>query len=1032
MDISEKDFEGIIERALVGAAPATLPGGAGAVRQDTVTYTATHGEYTPGGYYRREQVDYDRTLCLIPGDVMNFIYATQPREWEKLVKLHGKDAKERLLKRLASEVQKRGTLDVLRREVKCDGCTFHLTYFRPASGLNEALQRLYEANIFSVVRQLRYSDRTADSLDMVLFLNGLPLFTVELKNPFTGQNVWDAIRQYRFDRDPREPLFAFGRCLAHFAVDPDLVYVTTHLEGPKTRFLPFNQGWDGGAGNPPSVDGFASAYLWERIWSRDSLLDLIQHFIHVVEEEDESGRKTGKRILIFPRYHQLDAVRRLVADARRNGPGQRYLIQHSAGSGKSNSIAWLAHRLSVLHDASDRRVFDSIIVISDRRVLDRQLQHTVRQFEQTRGIVENIDETSRQLKSALEDGKTIIVTTLQKFPVIVDEISELPGGRFAVIIDEAHSSQTGESTRKLNAVLAAGNLEEAEQEDSVEEEDLEDRIVAEMKKRGQLPHVSYFAFTATPKPKTLELFGSRQSDGRYAPFSLYTMRQAIEEGFILDVLENYTTYKAYWRLLKKVEDDPRYDRSKAAYLLKAFVDLHEHAIHKKLEIMVEHFMNNTMHRMGGKAKAMIVTRSRLHAVRYKLAMDEYLKEKGYPFKALVAFSGTVRDRGAEYSEAGMNGFPESQTVETFKHDEYRFLIVANKFQTGFDQPLLHTMYVDKKLGGVNAVQTLSRLNRIHPDKHETMVLDFANEAEEIRKAFEPYYDRTLLSEGTDPNTLYDLRTRLADFHFYTEHEVDRFAAVWFSPKGEQSKLHSILDPVVNKYRAAEENEKVDFRGLLNDYIRLYAFLSQILPFSDADLEKLYVFGRLLIRKLPVSRDRLPVEIQQNIDMESYRVQKTRNGKIALSRGARELEPIKPKNAYTPQPEELEPLSQILKELNERFGTEFTEDDKVFIQQLEARLHSDTALEASARVNTPANLRLTFDHVVNDRLQEMINTNFKFYRKVVDDPEFAAFFLDWLFQRYLQGKPKDNASENVASGTDRHRSQVVKVARSELM
>ncbi|MBC7084649.1 MAG: type I restriction endonuclease subunit R, partial [Firmicutes bacterium] len=521
---------------------------------------------------------------LIPRDVVDFVVATQPKEWARLKQHHGAEVKERFLKRLASEIERRGALDVLRNGIKDSGCKFRLAYFRPASGLNEETQRLYGANLFSVVRQLRYSTKNEKSVDLVLFLNGIPIFTAELKNPLTGQSVEHAMRQYKTDRDPREPLFAYGRCLAHFAVDPDLVYVTTHLEGARTRFLPFNQGRFGGAGNPPvppTRAGYATSYLWEETWARDSVLDLIRQFIHEVEEEDEKGRKNGRRFLIFPRYHQLDCVRKLIAHARTHGPGQRYLIQHSAGSGKSFTIAWLAHQLATLHDASDRRVFDSIVVVTDRRVLDRQLQRTMRQFEQTLGVVENIDTTSRQLKEALETGKTIIVTTLQKFPVIVNQIGELPGKRFAVIVDEAHSSQAGESTKSLKAVLASCSLEEAEREEAeaaTPEEELESAILAEIEKRGRLPNLSMFAFTATPKPKTLELFGTRRADGKFEPFHLYSMRQAIEEGFILDVLANYTTYKAYWRLLKKIEDDPRYDRKKAEYLLKSFVELHPHAI----------------------------------------------------------------------------------------------------------------------------------------------------------------------------------------------------------------------------------------------------------------------------------------------------------------------------------------------------------------------------------------------------------------------------------------------------------------------
>ena len=735
-DISERGFEDAIETALLAGGP-DAPASPAAGREPRTGYI----EMLPGGYRRRTTEDFDPALGLVPRDLLDFVYATQPRTWETLKQHHGAEVKEKFFKRVAREIEQRGALDVLRKGVKDSGCTFELAYFHPSSGLNPALQRLFDANVFSAVRQLHYSQRAPDkSLDLGIFINGIPIFTAELKNPFTGQNVENAIRQYKFDRDAREPLLTFRRCLAHFAVDPDLVFVTTRLEGPKTRFLPFNRGKFGGAGNPPvppTATGYATAYLWERIWARDSVLNLIRHFVHEVEEEDEDGRKTGRRILVFPRYHQLDAVRRLVADARSQGPGRQYLIEHSAGSGKSNSIAWLAHQLSVLHDASDRPVFDSVVIITDRKVLDRQLQQTVKQFEQTTGVVENIDKTSRQLKEALETGKRIIVSTLQKYPVIADEIGDMPGKRFALLIDEAHSSQSGESTKSLKAVLGSTTLEDAEAEEAreeEEEEDIEDRIVTVMRKRGRQPNVSTFAFTATPKPKTLELFGTPLPDGRFEPFSLYSMRQAIEEKFILDVLENYSTYRVYWSLLKTVAEDPHYDRDKATYLLRSFVDLHPHAIEQKVAIIVAHFTTQVAQRINGHAKAMLVTRSRLHAVRFSLALDRHLKEQGLPYRCLVAFSGTVPDSGMSYTEAGMNGMPEAQTREAFKRPEYRFLVVAEKFQTGFDQPLLHTVYVDKKLSGVGAVQTLSRLNRVYPGKNETMVLDFANEADEIQKA----------------------------------------------------------------------------------------------------------------------------------------------------------------------------------------------------------------------------------------------------------------------------------------------------------
>jgi len=1012
MDISEKNFESLIEDTLLRKAPAQYNRGTTVVADVTVGYSA----FVPGGYYKRTPEQYDRTLCLIPADVFAFIQATQPKEWEKYAQQHPTGAKDEFLYRLSNEIKNRGTLDALRNGVKANGCRFRLAYFRPSSGLNPEIERLYLANIFSVVRQLRYSQHNDNLLDLVIFLNGLPIFTAELKNPLAGQNVQNAINQYRHTRDPREPLFLFGRCLAHFAVDPELVYMTTRLQGPATEFLPFNKGRGTGAGNPPSMDGFATAYLWENVWSRDSILDLIQNFIQLIELEDDEGRKTGEKKLIFPRYHQLDAVRRLVSDAKANGSGQRYLIQHSAGSGKSNSIAWVAHQLVNLHDSSDRRVFDSIIVITDRRVLDRQLQRTVRQFQQTRGVVENIDTTSKQLKQALEEGKNIIVTTLQKFPVIVNEVKELPGQRFAVIIDEAHSSQTGEATKSLKAVLSVASLEEAEKEESVEEEDLEDKIAEEARTRGRLPNVSYFAFTATPKPKTLELFGVKLPDGKFGAFSLYSMRQAIEEKFILDVLDHYTTYKSYFSLLKKISDDPRYDRKKANFLLTSFVDLHEHTIRKKVEIIIEHFAEYVMPRIDGKAKAMIVTRSRLHAVRYKLAVDQYLKERGYTFKTLVAFSGSVKDPfdGQSYTESGMNSqtvgrqVPETQTAKTFEGEEYKILIVAYKFQTGFDQPLLHTMYVDQKLAGVKAVQTLSRLNRIHPGKQETIVLDFANNPAEIQDAFQPYYEKTLLKEATDPNLLYDLQTRIESFHFHTSAEVDAFARAYFDEKATQDKLFSILRPVVDRFLDATKEEKVDFRSAVTDFVRLYAFLSQIITFVDVELEKFYAFARLLSRRLPIDPERLPVEIQQNIDMDSYRIQKTTNGRIKLARGPGELEPMGPKGPVIVPPEDMEPLSRIIKDLNERFGTNFSEDDKVFIQQFEAKLAGDTALDATVLINPKENVKLTFDQVANDRLQEMMESNFKFYKQVTDDAEFRKYLFNWLFDRFYASRSSGSA------------------------
>ena len=997
VDVAERAFEDAIE--------ASLHRREGKVAEERHSYD----DMPRGGYLKRDSEDFDRALCLIPRDMLDFVLATQPREWKRLSEHHGTMVEERFLKRLASEIRRRGALDVLRTGIRDMGCKFQLACFRPASGLNQKTLRLHAANLFSVVRQLHYSEKNNRSLDLALFLNGIPIFTAELKNPLTGQTVADAIRQYRTDRDPREPLLAPGRCLAHFAVDPDLIYVTTSLAGPATRFLPFNRGKFGGAGNPPvspTQDGYPTSHLWEEAWARDSVLDLVRQFIHEVQEEDDQGRRNGKRFLIFPRYQQLDCVRRLVADARAQGTGQRYLIQHSAGSGKTFTIAWLAHQLSTLHDASDRRVFDSIVVITDRRVLDRQLQSAMRQFEQTLGVVENIDKTSRQLKDALEGGKTIIVTTLQKFPVIAEEIGELPGRRFALIVDEAHSSQSGEGTKDLKSVLAARSLEEAESEETevqTPEEELDNAVLAEMEKREHLPNVSTFAFTATPKPKTLELFGDKQPDGSFAPFHLYSMRQAIEEGFIRDVLESYTTYNVYWRLIKRIEEDPRYDRRKADYLLRSFVDLHPHAIEQKVRVMVDHFVGKAQSEIGGKAKAMIVTRSRLHAVRYKVAVDRYLAELGHPFKALVAFSGTVKDGGQSYTESGMNTIPEAQTAKTFGIPAYRFLIVANKFQTGFDQPLLHTMYVDKKLGGVNAVQTLSRLNRTHPEKQSTMVLDFANESDEIKASFEPYYETTILSEATDPNLLYEKQGRLEAFPVFTETDVENFASIYFGANSTQDRLYTALAPAVERFNELPEDEQHDFRGELSDYVRLYSFLAQVLPFSDVGLEKLYAFARHLRRLLPHTGEELPREIQQNIDMESYRIQQTGSGKVVMDRKGKAgaLDPAATKETRGGTPEELEALSRIIADLNERFGIELGAEHRVTLGRMMERLEEDAALDAAAKVNTLENVRITFEHKVNEIIQEIVDLNFDLYKRITDDPPFGEVIKNHLFDQYLR-------------------------------
>jgi len=964
------------------------------------TFIVEHLIYAHGYRGRSSAEHYDKATCLDWELVLSFITATQPEAWQDLAKQHGSQVVEKFRRRLAKEIERRGTLDVLRRGVKDSGCYFELAYFAPATTLNPAHQALYGKNILSVIRQCRYSAiETKDAIDLVIFLNGLPIFTLELKDKMKGQTVEHARDQYAKDRIPtNEPLLQFRRCLAHFAVDDDEAWMTTKLQGSRTDFLPFNKGNQDGAGNPPNPDGYASAYLWEDVLSPISVLELVGSFVHI-ENGDQPAR------MIFPRYHQRDAVRRLVAHARRHGPGQQYLIQHSAGSGKSNTIAWLAHRLASLHNDRNQRVFSSVIVITDRRVLDRQLQNTVRQFEQVPGVVAVIDQDSAQLADAISHGADIIVSTLQKFPFVLDKVQAAPGQTFAVIVDEAHSSQTSEANKQLKEVLAAESLEEAEQLDGEAEAEPsgEDLVNQSMAARGRQPNLSFFAFTATPKQKTLELFGVEQPDGSFRPFHLYTMRQAIEERFILDVLKNYTTYDTFFNLFKKAADDPHIEKGKAFSLLRLYVGLHEFTIARKTALMVEHFWEISRHKIPdaqgvGQAKAMVVTASRLHAVLYKQAFDAYLKQQGYPIKALVAFSGTVTYHGLDYTEAQMNGFPERQTAEQFKKREYRFLIVAEKFQTGFDQPLLHTMYVDKKLAGVHAVQTLSRLNRTHPSKSETMVLDFVNRAEDIEKAYERYYEATILSKATDPNKLYDVQAELAHFGLYTTEQAAEIAELYLRKGEKAARLQPLLRAVVEKYqRIADIEERVRFKHILRSYINLYAFLSQVMTFQDRDLEQLYLFARLLLRVLPQERERNPLAVQDMVDLESYRIQQTFSGRVQLQRGGGPLAPLSDLEDSELTDPEKAALSQIIKEINERFGTEFTEADRVFFAELKTRLAANESLQVSASINSRESVRLLHDALFDAVLQTMIESNFEMFKRINDDETFGRAVRDRIFE-----------------------------------
>lgn len=962
------------------------------------------------GYFVGVQKDYKKELCLRPETLISFVRSTQTKKWKEYCDKEAsfEEAQKKFLKRVKDVIDKEGTLHVLRNGVSIiGGGKFDLCYFKPTSPHAEDSLRLYKENIFHVQRQLFYSPDNAKSVDMVLFINGLPIFTIEIKNELSGQNVWDAKRQFKEDRDPAEAFFRFKRNLGFFAVDNQLVYVTTRLQGSKTDFLPFNQGNAGGAGNPPSKTGYSTAYLWERILAKESVLDLIQRFIRVVDLFDDKGKKTGEQAQILPRYHQLSCVRELTVDAAKKGAGHRYLNQHSAGSGKTNCIAWLANSLATLHGANGDPVFSSVIVISDRRVIDRMLQRTLGQVIETPGMLINIasDEgmTSANLKNALLDGKRVIVTTLQKFGVIVENMNDLPGEKFGVIIDEAHSSQTGEGARAVEQVLSYGSQKErANQISEKEEPDLEELILEVVKRRATHKNISYFAFTATPKPETLQQFGFKRPDGSFVAHTSYSMRQAIEEGFILDVLKSYSTYDQYYALLKKVQEDPNFDSKKAKRLLKNFVSKHEATIDKKTRIMVDHFLSVVSSRLDGKSKAMIVTSSRLHAVRYKLVVDKYLGSLKCGFKALVAFTGTVKDPkdGEEYTEAGMNGFPEKDTADKFEGDEYRILIVANKFQTGFDQPKLTAMYVDKKLQGVNAVQTLSRLNRKYNNKSETFVLDFENSAEDIQDAFQPFYDRISLMREVDPNLLYDIQNALEKYHIYSKQNVDEFAKEWFSNNRSIQTLHSKTNPIAAAWGNLSEEDQVEFKSQLRDFIKLYSFLSSLIPFSDLYLEKLFVFLRFLLPKLISAGDSLPLSILSMVDIEKLAIRHKEKKNIGLKRGEEGVEPTLYGAGTRLSDDDIQALSRIIHDLNSRFNTKFTQDEILVIKALERKISEDEALQQQLRNGSQPAVRATFYQVAEEAFEKIIDENYKFYKKVKDDDEMSKEFFDRLFEWFL--------------------------------
>lgn len=915
-DTSERGLERLICTALAGAPCDQVIRSAQAVHERPASYGAGWVCGVPEGY--------DREYCVDLVQLSAFLRATQTDATEALDLGQDGPTRRKFLARLQGEISKRGTIDVLRHGLKHGPNHLDLFYGTPSPG-NDRAQGLYAANRFSVTRQLRYSrDETQLALDLGLFINGLPVATFELKNSLTKQTIEDAIQQYRRDRDPREKLFEFGRCVVHFAVDDHEVRFCTHLKAKSSWFLPFNLGWNDGAGNPPNPNGLKTDYLWKRILTRDGLTDILENYAQVVVTKDEKTSRK-KAVQVWPRFHQLDVVRKLLADAARHGAGRRYLIQHSAGSGKSNSIAWLAHQLIGLHRTGhpqrDAPTFDSIIVVTDRKILDQQIRDTIKQFAQVGATVGHA-ERSGDLRKFIASGKKIIISTVQKFPFILDEIgSEHRGRRFAIIIDEAHSSQGGRTSAALSMALSTAGAED-------DDETTEDKINRLMEAKKLLPNASYFAFTATPKNKTLEIFGEAlppdaQGKVRHRPFHSYTMKQAIQEGFILDVLKHYTPVESYYKLIKKVESDPEFDTKRAKKKLRRYVESHDHAIRLKAEIMVDHFHEQVLalNKIGGQARAMVVTSGIERAIRYYHAIREYLAARKSPYRAIVAFSGEHDYGGTKVTEASLNGFPSIRIADEIRNDPYRFLICADKFQTGYDEPLLYTMYVDKVLSSIKAVQTLSRLNRAHPQKHDVFVLDFMNDANTIQTAFADYYRTTILAEETDPNKLHDLKAAIDGYQVYAAAQIEQFVALYLGG-ADRDKLDPILDACVAVYRAQlDEDGQVDFKGKAKAFTRAYGFLASILPYTDAEWEKLSVFLNFLVPKLPAPvEEDLSKGILEVIDMDSYRVEKQSAMKIQLPDEDGEIEPV-PTTGGGPKAEpDLDRLSNILKTSTTSSGT----------------------------------------------------------------------------------------------------------------
>ena len=989
-DTSERGLERLICTALTGH-PCDPPK-EGKVAEARPAYGGV-------GWSAGNPHDYDREFCVDRLQLAGFLHATQPDAAESLALDEDGPTRRKFLARLQGEISKRGTIDVLRHGIKHGALDLDLFYGTPSAGNPQAQER-FAQNRFTVVRQLRYSrDDTQRALDIGLFINGLPVFTFELKNSLTKQTTADAVEQYKRDRNPREKLFALGRCVAHFAVDESEVQFGTHLKGKASWFLPFNRGWNDGAGNPPNPSGIKTDYLWREVLTRESLTNILENYAQVVEAKDE---KTGKkkRTQVWPRYHQLDVVRRLLADAAAHGAGRRYLIQHSAGSGKSNSIAWLAHQLIRL--AKDNTpVFDSIIVVTDRLILDRQIGDTIRRYAQVGATVGRAQQ-SGDLRRFIEAGKKIIISTVQKFPFILDEIgNEQRTRRFAILIDEAHSSQGGRTSASISAALGAAGEEG-------EDETYEDRINRVMESRKLLPNASYFAFTATPKNKTLEIFGASdpQPDGavRHRAFHNYTMKQAIQEGFILDVLAHYTPVASYYRLAKTVEDDPEFDVKKAQKKLRRFVEGHDHAIRLKAEIMVDHFHGQVLakNKIGGQARAMVVTNGIERAIQYFHAIRDYLQQRKSQYRAVVAFSGEPEFGGEKVTEASLNGFPSGQIAQTIREDPYRFLVCADKFQTGYDEPLLHTMYVDKTLSGIKAVQTLSRLNRAHPKKHDVFVLDFLNDADTIGDAFADFYRTTILAGETDPDKLHDLQAELDAAQVYSPEQIDDLVERYLGG-AERDELDPILDDCVAVYvHELDEDAQVDFKGKAKAFVRTYGFLSCVLPYTNAEWEKRSIFLNFLISKLPAPEEEdLSKGILDAIDMDSYRVEKRAVQQIMLPDEDAEIEPV-PTSGGGQRPEpELDRLSNILKAFNDLFGDIRWQDrDRVgelITKTIPAQVAADAAFRNARQNSDDANARIEHDRVLARIVTGMVKDDAELFKQFMDNEGFKRWMTDRVFE-----------------------------------